>query len=56
MDFFFFLLFVFRVCLSLLAALWSPAGKGLTSKLSCMWCFLVCLLLSYNLSMVSCGT
>ena len=24
-----------------IAALWSPAGKGLTSWLSCMWCFLV---------------
>ena len=21
------------------AALWSPAGKGLTSWLSCVWCF-----------------
>ena len=36
------------VCLSIvilscvfLAALWSPAGKGLTSWLSCMFCFLV---------------
>ena len=24
-----------------LAALWPPSGKGLTSWLSCMWCFLV---------------
>ena len=28
-----------------LAALWSPAGKGLASMLSCLWCFLVFLLL-----------
>ena len=26
-------------CLSI-ASLWSPTGKGLTSWLSCMWCFL----------------
>ena len=29
------------------AALWSPAGKGLTSWLSCMCCFLVFLSLSH---------
>ena len=36
-------LFVFRVILSclFLAALWSPAGKGLNSWHSCMWCLLV---------------
>ena len=30
-------------CLSclFLAALWSPVGKGLTSWLPCMWCFLI---------------
>ena len=35
--------FVFAILFFLfLAALWSPAGKGLTSwLLSCMWCFLV---------------
>ena len=41
-----FLLFVFRVCHAVLSvhcslALWSPVEKGLTSWLSCMWCFLV---------------
>ena len=39
-----FLSFVFRVCLchtvfSVLAPLWSPAGKGLTFWLSWMWYF-----------------
>ena len=37
---FFLHLYFVLVCL-FLAALWSPAGKGLTSWLSCMWCFLV---------------
>ena len=39
-----FLLFMFRVChafLSVIAALWSPLGKGMTSWLSCMLCFIV---------------
>ena len=36
-------------------ALWSPAGKGLTSWLSCLWCFIVFLLLSHVLSWVRCG-
>ena len=31
---------VFSSCL-LIVALWSPAGKGLTSWLSCGWCFIV---------------
>ena len=31
-----FLLFVFRVCLSSLTALWSPAGRGLTSWFLCV--------------------
>ena len=30
-----------------LATLWSPAGKGLTSWLSCIWCFSCVLSLSY---------
>ena len=37
--------FVFVILLSFLflqAALWSPAGKGLTSWLFCVWCFFVC--------------
>ena len=38
-----------------LAALWSPAGKELTSWLSCMWCFLVFLSLSHMLSWIRCG-
>ena len=32
--------FVMLSCL-FLAALWSPAGKGLSPWLSCVWCFLV---------------
>ena len=42
-----FLLFMFHVCLCymlyclLLAALWSPAEKGFTSWISCVWYFLV---------------
>ena len=55
----FFLLFVFRVCLchsvlSVLAALWSPAQKGLTSWLPGL-CFCV-LSLSYMVFWVRCGT
>ena len=40
MDHFCCLCFVFVMlsCL-LIAALWSPAGKGLASWLSCVWCF-----------------
>ena len=33
-----------RIChvfCQFIVALWSPAGKGLTSWLSCMWCFIV---------------
>ena len=42
MDHFCYLYFLF-VTLSCLfnAALWSPAGKGLTPWLSCAWCFVV---------------
>ena len=42
MDPFCYLCFVFAMlsCL-LIAALWSPVGKGLTSWLSCMGCVLV---------------
>ena len=39
-----------------IAAFWSCAGKGLTSWLSCMWCFLVFLSLSHVVSWVRCGT
>ena len=48
-----FVIYVFMsVMLSCLfnAALWSPAGKGLISWLSCMWCFLVFLSLSHVVS------
>ena len=40
MDLFCYLFHVCLVCL-FLAAVWSSAGKGLTSLLSCMLCFLV---------------
>ena len=42
MDHFCYLRFVFAMlsCL-LIAALWSPAGRGLTSLLSCLLCFKV---------------
>ena len=36
-----FSLFVFRVCLSYCLVFSLQAGKGLTSWLSCIWCFLV---------------
>ena len=39
-----------------LAALWSPAGKGLTFWASCVWCFLVFLSLSHMVSRVRCWT
>ena len=60
MDHFCYLCFVF-VMLSCLfiAALWSPAGKSLTSWLSCVLCFIVFFssLLSpfHVVSWVSCG-
>ena len=38
------------------AALWSPAGKGLTSWLSCVWCFPVFLSLYHMVSQVRCST
>ena len=41
---------------SFIVALWSPAGKGLTSWLSCVRCFFVFLSLSHVVSWVSCGT
>ena len=47
--------FVMLSCL-FIAALWSFAGKGLTSWLSCVWCFLVFLSLSLVVSWVRCGT
>ena len=52
-----FVAFVLGVLFCLfLVALWSPAGKGLTSGLSCMWRFLVILSLSHSMSWVRCGT
>ena len=50
-----FWMFVMLSCL-FNAALWSAAGKGLTSWLSCMWCFLVLLSLSHVVSWVRYGT
>ena len=52
-----FLLFVFNVILSFLflAALWSPAGKGLASWFSFMLCFLAFLSLSNMMHWVRCG-
>ena len=42
-DHFCYLRFVFVMLTSLfIAVLKSPAGKVLTSWLSCMWCFIVC--------------
>ena len=40
MDLFYFV-FVFAMSCLYHATLWSPAGKGLTSWLSCIRCFLV---------------
>ena len=53
-DFFcgsFYLVFLSCLCL---AALWSSAGKGLTSWLSCMGCFLVYLSLSHTVCLLTC--
>ena len=44
--FFFCLLFAMSLCASIYCALWSPAGKGLTSWLSRLWCLTVSLSLS----------
>ena len=54
-DLFFMYLFVI-MSLLFLAALYSPAGKGLTSWLSCVRCFLVLLSLSPVDYLVRCGT
>ena len=51
--FYFVIVFAILSCLSH-AALWSPAGKGLTSCLSCI-CFIGYLSLSYTVSWVRCG-
>ena len=50
-------IFFFVSCVShlLIAALWSPAGKGLTSWLL-LAMFIVFLLLSHMVSWVRCGT
>ena len=47
--------FVMLSCL-FIAALWLLAGKGLTSWLSCMGCYLSFLSLSHVVSWVKCGT
>ena len=52
---FFVLVFIILSCL-FLAALWSSAGKGLTSWLSCVWCFPVFLSHSHMVSWVRCDT
>ena len=54
MDFCWFVFSVILSCL-FLAALWSPTWKGLTSWLSCVWCFLMFLSLSHMVSWVRCG-
>ena len=42
MDHFCYLCFMFVMLYCLFnVALWSPAGKELTSWLSCVWCFVV---------------
>ena len=42
MDLFCYLCFVsITLCCLFFAALLSPAGKGLTSWLTCVWCFVV---------------
>ena len=54
-----FLSFMFCVCyafLYVIVALWSPTGKGLSSWLSCVWCFIVFLSLFPVVSWVRCGT
>ena len=56
MDHLCFLCLVFLMLLRLfIAALWSPAGKGLTSWLLLVMC-IVFSLLSHEVSWVRCGT
>ena len=43
---FFCLVFAMPLCVSVYCALWSPAGKGLTSW-RCLWCLTVSLSLSH---------
>ena len=42
----FIFIFVVLACL-FLAVLWSPAGKGLTSWLSCVWCMYSCVFVTF---------
>ena len=57
LDHFCYLCFVFDMLSCLfIAAKWSPAGKGLTSWLSYLWCFLEFLSLSHVVFRVRCGT
>ena len=51
-----FMLRVFHAFLSVHCALWSIAGKGLTSWLACVCCFIVFLSLSRVVSWVKCDT
>ena len=51
----FMFVFVILSCL-FLAALWSPAEKGLTSWISYVWCFLKVSSLYHMVSWVTCGT
>ena len=56
MDIFFFcLVFAMPLCASVICALWSPAGKGLTSWLSFVVSYCE-LLLSPLVSWARCGT
>ena len=57
LDLFCYLCFMYIMfsCL-IFATLWSPAGKGLPSWLSCMWCLLVFGSLSHVESVVRCCT
>ena len=55
MDLLFFLCLVFALCASVYCALWSPAGKGLTSWLSFVASY--CEFVTFPLvSWVRCGT
>ena len=57
MDHFCYLCFVFaKLSCLFIAALWSSAGKVLTSWLSCVWCLLVFLSLSHVMPWARCGT
>ena len=50
-----YVLFVMPSCL-FITALWSPAGKGLASWLTCIWSSLVVLSLTHVMSWLRCGS